>query len=492
MFKKLFIIFFLLCQNAHAGYDFDSLGLSSHDMDVARKAYRYSKDGSYDDARSIAAQARDPIVLKMILWLEFKEARSTRSDDIRQFINANKNWPLIEQFKKRIGIYVPDAKPSSAWKKIASDARDLIEEKRYQAAYDLIEGRWQSFNGESRSDALWLSGWINLRFLKNYEKASYYFDRQYREASYPVTKSRAAYWAGRSYEAAGDKSKAYKWYQIASRHYTHFYGQLAALRLDDDYVLSMPEYSPPSNLDAASFLQDERIRTARILDELEDTTNPRLFLIKYLEEGGRTVSDYLLVVLLAQQTTNYEWAILAGKKAAQVEVQIPQANFPVLVYDPPYVEKGLMMAIVRQESQLNRYAKSSVGAAGMMQLMPATAQSVAGMVGVPYSYERLFEKEYNMQLGSYYLGKRVKDFNGSYIMAIASYNAGIGNVKQWVNRFGDPRTMRSLEEVVDWMEKIPFGETRNYVQRVMENLQVYRARLNGNRHKLLLYKDMFR
>ena len=490
-FFIIFLLFICFSLPALAG-EFDSLGLSNRDVQIMKEAYRYSKQQDWESARQTARDASDSIVYKIILWREFKEAKSTSSDDIRQFLAQNKDWPLRDQFSRRIGIYTKNPDSKDSWKGIASRSRDLLEAGDYQAAYDNVKGKFNNYNGESRSDALWLAGWIALRFLKDPQSAIAYFDRQYREAASPITKARSAYWAGRAYEQSGNKKQAAAWYAQAARYPTYFYGQLAALRIDDDYVLTLPEYSPPNNIDANNFLADERIRAARLLDFLGDTQNPRLFLLKYLDEQGRTVSDYLLVVMLAQATTNYEWAVLAGKKAAAVEVQIPHANYPVLVYEPQTVEKALMMAIIRQESQLNRYAKSSAGAAGLMQLMPSTADNVAKMAGVDYSYERLFEKDYNMLLGSFYLGKRVKDFNGSYIMAIASYNAGIGNVKTWVGRFGDPRQARSLDEVIDWMESIPFSETRNYVQRVLENLQVYRARLNGNRHKLMLYKDMFR
>ena len=484
-------ILFLFAPIADAN-EFAGLGISNHDLQIAREAYKFSKNEDWQNARQAAREASDPIIYKIILWREFKEARNTSSDDIRNFLAQNKDWPLRDQFNRRIGIYTKNPDSKDSWRAIASHARDLLEDNHPQEAFDSVKGKYKNYNGESRSEALWLAGWIALRFLKDPNTAEDYFDRQFREAGSPITKARAGYWAGRAYEQGGDKDKASAWYTQAARYPTYFYGQLAALRMDDNYVLELPDYSAPNNIDANNFLADDRIRAARILDALGDTQNPRLFLLKFLDEDGRTVSDYLLVVMLAQQTTNYEWAVMAGKKAAQVEVQIPHANYPVLMFESEYIEKPLMMAIIRQESQLNRYARSSAGAAGLMQLMPSTAENVAKMIGVDYSYERLFEKDYNMTLGSFYLGKRVKDFGGSYIMAIASYNAGIGNVKTWVNRFGDPRTMHSLEEVVDWMEEIPFAETRNYVQRVMENLQIYRARINGNRYKLMLYKDLFR
>ncbi len=483
-------VFFTLTATASA-LDFSGLGLSGSDRQIAKRAAEASSRGNYAEARKIASEARDKIIYKIILWREFKEARTTSSQDIMAFLDSNQNWPLRDTFRRRLGISIPTDKRSSEWRSYASKARDYLEAGQKTRAYETIRGRYKNLTGESRADALWLSGWINLRHLKKPKEAIFYFEQMFADVKLPVSKSRAAYWAGRAHEAAGNSSKANTWYKESARHYTWFYGQLATLKLNKNHVLKLPDYPPPDYLDAKNFLTDERIRAAKILDDLGDGSNARLFLITYMSEMERTVSDYLLIVLLAQQTTNYEWAVMAGKKAAELGVHIPHANFPILSYTPPAPEKALMMAIIRQESMLNRFAKSPVGATGMMQLMPGTAQNVAKMMNVRYSPEMLYDKDYNMMLGSYYIAKRVNDFNGSYILAIASYNAGIGNVSNWLKRFGDPRRM-NLEETIDWMESIPFMETRNYVQRVAESVQVYRARLNNGSARLALAEDLRR
>jgi soluble lytic murein transglycosylase len=495
MFKKILAIVAVLFVTsgyaAAADYDFSSLGISSNDKEIARKALAASQKGDWQGARQIAERASDRLIYKVILWREFKEARTTSSRDIMEFLDGNNNWPLRDRFKNRIGIPTPVSDPNDGWRNLASKARDYIEAGQYARAYSTIKGSYENLSEANRADALWLSGWINLRFLKNPAKAAWYFETMFQGVRLPISKSRAAYWAGRSYEALGNDERAQQWYKIGAEHFTWYYGQLSALKLNKAYTLSLPDYPPPDYIDAKNFLGDERIRAAKILDELGDSDNARLFLVTYMQEEGRTVSDYLLIVLLAQQTTNYEWAVMAGKKAAEYGVHIPHANYPILSYTPPAPEKALMMAIIRQESMLNRFARSPVGAAGMMQLMPSTAKNVAAMMGVNYSPEMLWDKEYNMSLGSYYLAKRIDDFNGSYILAIASYNAGIGNVLKWIKRFGDPRRMNP-DEVVDWIESIPFMETRNYVQRVTESIGVYRARLNNGSYQLLLLDDLRR
>ena len=493
--KKLGIILLVLfTTTAYAAdqtVDFNGTSLSKSDQDIADKALSSSADENWPRAREIATQARDRLVQKIIIWREIKNARNANLEEVKQFVTANPGWPLHDSFKRRVGLAPPQNNQNDSWKAYASKARDLIEAGHPEDAYELISGRYKYLSDSNRADALWLSGWINLRYLKDPVKAAAYFERLYADVRLPVSLSRAAYWAGRSYEALNDDSHAAAWYKKGADHYATFYGQLSALKLDRDYDLTLPDYGSPDYSDAKNFLADERVRAAKILDQAGDNEDARLFLIKYLDEEQRTVSDYMLVVLLAQQTTNYEWAVMAGKKAADVFVQVPQANYPVLVFTPPAPEKALVMAITRQESQLNRFAKSSVGALGMMQLMPATAQNVAKMVNAPYSSNMLFDKDYNMTLGSYYLNKRVGDLGGSYILAIAAYNGGIGNVILWLKRFGDPRKM-DLDQIVDWIELIPFAETRNYVQRVLEATQVYRARLNGGSHRLELTKDLQR
>jgi soluble lytic murein transglycosylase len=399
---------------------------------------------------------------------------------------------LEETLKRRIGIAEPYNSSGAEWRRYASRARDLLEAGRAKEAMKTIEGRYKNLNSEDRADALWLSGWINLRFLNRPERAIKDFTLLHQSVSYPVSLSRAQYWLGRSYEARSNTKNARFWYNEAARHNTTFYGQLAALKLNPNYEIALPTYSPPNILDAKDFVHDERIKAARILDEIGYPEYGRLFLIRYLDGKNRTPQDYALAAILAQQTVNYEWAVLAGKKAAQIGLIIPQANYPVLMYTPPAPEKALVMSITRQESQFNRFAKSPAGAMGMMQIMPETARGICIELKESYDQRKLFDKDYNMRLGSYYINKRIGNLKGSYILAVASYNAGIGNALKWIERFGDPRLMRDTDKIVDWMESIPFSETRNYVQRVMETTQVYRARLNGGKAKLGLAYDLHR
>jgi len=472
--------------------DFRYSIISDKDKKIASQAVGESERGNWGSAESIARKASDPIVLKLVKWIEFTKAKSPSVTEIREFLNKNPNWALEETLKRRIGITEPYNPSGAQWRSYASRARDLLEAGRAKEALALIDGRYKNLGSEDRADALWLSGWINLRFLNRPERAIADFRLLQQSVGYPVSMSRAQYWLGRSYEARNNMKNARFWYAEAARHITTFYGQLGALKLNRNYEIALPNYSPPNILDAKDFVHDDRIKAARILDEIGYPEYGRLFLIRYLDGKDRTPQDYALAAILAQQTVNYEWAVLAGKKAAQVGLIIPQANYPVLMYTPPAPEKALVMAITRQESQLNRFAKSPAGAMGMMQIMPETARGICRELNENFDQRKLFDKDYNMRLGSYYISKRIGNLKGSYILAIASYNAGIGNALKWVDRFGDPRLMQDTDKVIDWMESIPFSETRNYVQRVIESTEVYRARLNGGKAKLGLLMDLHR
>ena len=473
--------------------DFRYSTISESDKAIAKKAVLESKRENWKNAAKISRRAKNPIIFKLVKWIEFKESKDPSATEIRSFLNDNPDWALEETLKRRVGITTPSTSQSRRkWRRLAEKARDLLEINKPEQAYRTIKGKWKDFGGGERADALWLSGWINLRFLDRPQAAIKDFYNLHKNVGFPVSVSRAHYWLGRAYEADGQDSTAKSWYTQAAKHYTTFYGQLAALKVNRNYSIELPRYSPPDILDAKDFVRDERIKAARILDEIGYPEYSRLFLIRYLNNKTRTPQDFALTAILAQQTVNYEWAVLAGKKASLFELIIPQANYPILMFTPKAPEKALVMSITRQESQLNRFAKSPAGAMGMMQLMPATAKGITKQLGEPFSKKRLYDKDYNMRLGSYYIDKRVNDLKGSYILAVAAYNAGVGNALKWVKRFGDPRLTGDTHEVIDWIESIPFSETRNYVQRVLETTQVYRARLNGGKARLRLVDDLHR
>ncbi|MCD6074740.1 MAG: hypothetical protein K0Q70_1623 [Rhodospirillales bacterium] len=327
--------------------------------------------------------------------------------------------------------------------------------------------------GAELLDAEWMAGWIALRFLKDDAIAYTHFSNVYREAKQPISKARGAYWAGRASEAVKDSERARYWYRTAFKNPTTYYGQLAATKLPREDTINMP---PPPHTDPiieASFNSHELVRAVRIIDAAGMTGMLRPF-IRQLAEIGKTPDWLANVADLAYETGRADISIYAAKRAESEGVSLLQAGFPIIkTQRMTDSDRPLVHAVIRQESLFNNSAVSSAGARGLMQLMPATAKQMAKKNDVNFVHERLTEDaDYNVHLGQTYLSDLVNEFNGSYILALAAYNAGPSRARQWMREYGDPR--ESTVDAIDWIEMIPFSETRNYVQRVLENLQVYR------------------
>ncbi len=336
------------------------------------------------------------------------------------------------------------------------------------------------------------AGWIALTRLKNPDAAAAHFANIAAVGASPITKGRALYWQGRAAEAQGDLIAAQAFYGEGARYITTFYGQLSAekagikeLRLDHDPLITQA--------DRARFYGREQIRAARIL---ADAGIRDLFrsLVLYIDDTLPNAEESALLVDMARGYGDQDLAMRAVRTAAQRGIILPERGYPLLDHHftpgPGAAETAFVYSISRQESNFDPAARSAVGARGMMQLMPATAAIVARKLGEPHSVERLSEASYNMRLGSVYLGDMINSFSGSYIMASAAYNAGPGRPAQWAGLCGDPRG--AATDPLDFIECIPFSETRNYVMRTMETTMVYRARLNGGVAPLTLSQDLKR
>ncbi|WP_325266800.1 lytic transglycosylase domain-containing protein [Phenylobacterium sp.] len=345
-----------------------------------------------------------------------------------------------------------------------------------------------SMTGPDAAEAAFYAGWIALTKLKDPEAAAKHFATLDRIGTSPITRARALYWEGRAAEAKGDQASADSFYQAASAHGTTFYGQLAMEKVGRKLTLTAdPEITPGER---ARFEAREPVQAARLLYELGYRDLYRSFVLSLDDVLPSTADEALLVDLVRGYGDQY-LSMLVARSAAQHGFILPQRAYPYRA--PPQVaggpEPAFVLAITRQESGFDAYAHSGAGARGMMQLMPATAAVVARRMGVGYSPARLEDADYNMQLGSSFLGHLVDQFSGSYVMAAAAYNAGPGRPGQWVSFCGDPR---GATDPVDFIECIPFSETRNYVMRVMENVQVYRAKLSGGTAPITLHADLRR
>ena len=359
--------------------------------------------------------------------------------------------------------------PEKWWRDRAIQARDAIEAGNYGLAKQLLANHAQT-DGYEKADALWLSGWLKYAFLNDAKSAYKDFFKLYKHVNFPVSKSRGAFWAGMAAERNGNADISKRWFKKAAKHSTTFYGQLALEKLGEK--LSLPSMATPSDSDRVAFDNRPIVKAITLLHRDLDEPGLALPLLKELSEQAKTEKEAALIANLGGRIGAPFLQVKASKWLLQSGLVTVQAGWPSTTPPKPSpLPVELMHAIARQESEFRTDAVSHAGARGLMQLMPATAKKVARQVDVPYSQSQLFDPAYNMRLGSTYLAEMIDKFNGSYILAIAAYNAG-----QWVARFGHPGG--NLESALRFMELIPFSETRNYVQRVMENHMVYQSMLN--------------
>ncbi|MBB4659442.1 lytic transglycosylase domain-containing protein [Parvularcula dongshanensis] len=359
-------------------------------------------------------------------------------------------------------------------------ARTALSEGRFEDAYVL-----SAYSGLTRgadfAEAEFLAGWIALRFLGDPQRAETHFALLASNVSSPISLSRGEYWLARAKEAGGDEIGAVEAFrQAASRPFT-YYGQLAAERLGDSAPrIAFPEAEAPNAEDLASFEARPMAGAMRILAEVgEDWAFDRF--ARALDDSLETPGEVLAFADLVTGERKTHLAVRAGKVARSNGAATPQATYPLLPVPEAaagFVETPLILGLSRQESEFNPRIVSSARAQGVMQLLTGTAKITARKEGLPYEASRLLDDPaYNMTLGAAHLSHLIERFGGSYVMTIAGYNAGPHRVDGWTERFGDPR--EPSVDPVDWVELIPFSETRNYVQRVLENVQIYRARLDG-------------
>lgn len=362
--------------------------------------------------------------------------------------------------------------PAKWWRTRHIQVREALDKGRPSHALKLLANHGQ-VDGVGQADALWLQGWINLVFLEKPEAAFPYFAEMEKAVSYPVSKSRGLYWMGRATEAMGQLQKAKQWYAQAAAHNTTFYGQLGAAKTQQNAEMRLPLTARPTPAQLQTFHADPRVKMVYLLAELGHAEDAYTF-IGHLMEQADTHAKAVMTAELGLAIKRQDYAVQASKDAMQQHIVLPQTSYPYYrLTFRPIIEPALMWAITRQESLFNAKAESHAGATGLMQVLPSTAREVARKHDIPYQSHQLTSPVTNLRIGSTYLGKLIEGFDGSYILAIASYNAGPGRIRQWLAEYGPPG--RTPEAAIDWIERIPYSETRNYVQRVLENLQVYRS-----------------
>ncbi len=362
-----------------------------------------------------------------------------------------------------------------------------LKQGDYRSAYTLAAGSGLT-SGADYAEAEFYAGWLALSKLHQPQLADTHFANIQQASSTPITQARALYWRGRAADAEGDHVQAMTFYAAGGRYITTFYGQLAASKAGVTQI-SIGRDPAPTPDQRAAFSANEVVRAVRMLGALDDRELFRSFVLAAADDFTQPCDDAMLVDLVLGYG-DQDLAMRVVRVAAQHDVILPERGYPVRSTASLGAEPAMVFSLTRQESNFDPHARSNVGARGLMQLMPATAERLARRLGQTYYPAMLDDPDYNMRLGAYYISSMIDNFGGSYVMATAAYNAGPGRPAEWASYCGDPRA--GSVDPLDFIECIPFSETRNYVMRVMESAEVYRARLNGGSGPNRLEADLKR
>jgi len=387
--------------------------------------------------------------------------------------------------------------PELWWEERSTLVRRALRKGFITDAYRIARNHGLS-EGADYAEAEWLSGWVALRFLNEPKVALQHFQRMYARVNYPVSLSRGAYWIARSYDDLKQPQRATEWFARAARHPTTYYGQLSLARVDPAAVLRLPPDPEPDADLVRQFQSHELTRAFRALSAAGADDTLRAVLETLLNRADEHPGWRVLTADLAAEAERRDLAVRVAKQSLRDGLMLASHGYPAIAlprlptnWNLPPLESALVLGMIRQESAFRGNAVSRASAQGLMQLMPATAKVVATRRGLPFSRARLItDASYNLTLGQTYLAGLITEFDGSYVLSVAGYNAGPHRVRRWLKEYGDPR--QKDVDVIDWVEMIPFDETRDYVQRVMENLHVYRSRLSGTEIAFALHADLTR
>jgi peptidoglycan lytic transglycosylase len=386
--------------------------------------------------------------------------------------------------------------PDGWWHERRASAYAALKAGKAKTAYELVRNPGQlSIN--AHNSALFMAGWIALRHLHDAKAALAHFEEFTKSADGPLSRARANYWLGRTYEALGDQAKARESYRTAATFADTFHGQLARLKLDPQAsALNIAPPATPTAVEISRFNGLETALAAVIAHKANlDRSIVRAFLGQ-LRSNLTSEAEFAMLAHLAETLGDTQMAIRIGKTAIARGMNLLYYAYPVHrlpAYTPLRrpVETALILGLARQESEFNTGSLSGAGARGILQVMPTTARHICRDYKLKCDLKRLVrDAAYNTMLGSAYVADRVEEFSGSYVLALASYNAGPGRAREWISEFGDPR--KGKVDPIDWIHRIPLQETREYVQKVLSNIQVYRARLGDQANAVQLTTDLNR
>ena len=367
-------------------------------------------------------------------------------------------------------------RPDKWWTEREIISRSLIYKKKYELAYKISSNHAMT-EGPEFAAAEWMSGWIALSFLDNPLLAKDHFENFYKNVGYPISVARGAYWLGKTYKKLGYKELSTKWFKEASNYLTTYYGQLAFMELDPNASFELSKDLDVKKEYRDYFFKKEIVKLIYLLDELDEDKYAK-HMLRFLANDDVNNGSEILAAELATKIERFDFAIQISKLASYEKRFHNKFNYPI-ISTPKFIngrkipDNAFILSIIRQESEFDLSANSHAGAKGLMQLMPYTAKLVAKQAKLPYSKSRLTtDPEYNINLGSHYIAGLILEYDGAYPFAVAAYNAGPKRVRYWKKLNKDPQ--KNQIDYINWIELIKFKETRNYVQRVLENYNVYR------------------
>lgn len=386
--------------------------------------------------------------------------------------------------------------PSEWWPERRLAAYDALKAGKAELAYELVKAPG-TLGVNEQKDATFFAGWIALRHLNDPKRAEAHFLAFEKSTDGPLSRGKAAYWLARTYEALGQPDRVRPALEKATRNPDTFFGQLARMEIDPKSTLF--EIKPPlkpTDAEAQAFNAHQSVLGAIMARRAGlDSAVVRTFL-NHLRQTLETEPQQAMLAHLAEALGDTQFAVRIAKSAIArgqnlIYYGYPTHPMPAFKALRPPPEMALLLSVARQESEFNSITRSGAGAAGLMQVMPITARHICRDYKLTCEIDRLGrDPAYNAMMASAYIGDRMDEFSGSYILTLAGYNAGPGRTRQWIREFGDPRD--PAVDPIDWIHRIPFEETREYVFKVMSNIQVYRARLGDEANALKIRDDVRR
>jgi soluble lytic murein transglycosylase len=400
----------------------------------------------------------------------------------------------------KILLSEPDApgsiKPDGWWEERRANAYAALRLGKPKMAYELVREPGP-LSANAAKDNAFLAGWLCLRHLDQPKQAERHFQKLASMADGPLSRARGHYWLGRTYEALAETSKALEQYRLGATYFDTFHGQLSRLKVDPSASrLDLTPPAAPTREEIDRFNASDAVRAIVVARKVGlESALPRAFL-RHLPSYLKSEAEVAMLAHLADALGDTQMSVRVGKAGIARGLNLAYYAYPVRSL-PPYTplrkppEPAVILGIARQESEFNTLTLSGAGARGILQVMPVTARHVCRDYKIKCDIPRLMkDPAYNTMMGSAYISDRMDEFTGSYILTLAGYNAGPGRAREWIKEFGDPRDAKV--DPIDWIHRIPFEETRDYVQKVLSNIQVYRARLGDEANAVRLNADLRR